>query len=98
MNMCGNCRENGRMTNCKDKQALMNDLRAEDFVVYEAALYLNVYPYDKEALEYFKCHKETAARLRKEYEAMYGPLTINEVNGDSWTWTDCPWPWEKEAN
>ena len=77
---------------------MLNMLRAEDFVVYEAALYLNLYPHDRQALEYFKCHRDKAAKLRAEYEGMFGPLSINSVTCDSWTWTNCPWPWEKEAN
>ena len=85
--------------NCPmDRHALLNTLRAEDFVVYEAALYLNTHPCDKAALEYFKEHRDLAAKLRAEYESQYGPLTMNAVCGDSWSWIDCPWPWEKEAN
>ena len=85
--------------NCpKDRHALLNTLRAEDFVVYETALYLNTHPCDKAALEYYKEHLECAAKLRAEYESQYGPLTMNAVCGDSWSWIDCPWPWEKEAN
>ena len=86
-------------TNCQmDKNTLLQALRAEDFVVYEAALYLNTHPKDRSALEYFKEHKICAEKLRREYEAIYGPLTINAVNGDSWSWINSPWPWEKEAN
>lgn len=81
-----------------DRHTVLNTLRAEDFVVYEAALYLNTHPCDKAALEYFKEHRDHATRLRAEYESQYGPLTMNAVQGDSWSWINGPWPWEKEAN
>jgi len=82
-----------------DKQTMMNALRSEDFAVYEAALYLNTHPDCTKALEYFCMHKEKAANLRREYEALWGPLTVNAVTpSDAWQWIQCPWPWEKEAN
>lgn len=99
MNVCNTCSEHlGNMPCSKDKQAMLNELRAEDFVVYETALYLNVYPNDKDAIDYFKRHKDTAARLRHDYEALFGPLTISSVSSEGWSWINCPWPWEKEAN
>lgn len=34
-----------------------------------------------------------------EYNAKIGPLTNDLVEpANRWSWTDCPWPWEKEAN
>ena len=98
MNGCSYGNANNASPCRKDRHAMLNMLRAEDFVVYEAALYLNCHPCDKEALEYFKCHRDTAAKLRQEYEAAFGPLTINAVNCDDWSWINHPWPWEKEAN
>ena len=85
-------------SNCHERHALLTSLQAEDFVVYEAALYLNTHPKDTAALEFFKEHRAKAAALREEFESIYGPLTINAVKGDSWSWINSPWPWEKEAN
>ena len=30
----------------------------------------------------------------KEYEKMYGPLTVTGVNAQDWTWVNEPWPWD----
>lgn len=84
--------------NFHERHALLTALQAEDFVVLEAALYLNTHPNDSAALEFFKEHKAKAASLREEFESIYGPLTINAVKGDIWSWISSPWPWEKEAN
>ena len=82
------------------KNALLNALRAEDFVVYETALFLNTHPNNIDALNYFKAHKEKASALRGEYESHFGPLTLNSSAScdKGWNWINSPWPWEKEAN
>ena len=47
--------------------------------------------YDRENQEWY-------LKYRKEYESMYGPLTLNDVNtAGGWSWTQGPWPWEVEA-
>ena len=32
----------------------------------------------------------------KQYESMYGPLTIDSeyLNNNNWVWNNSPWPWE----
>ena len=79
--------------------ALLKEIQAEDFAVYEAALYLNGHPTCQEALAYYCQHKREAALLREQYEQNFGPLTIyGNNNSGCWHWVDGPWPWEKEAN
>lgn len=81
------------------KTALLQEIRSEDFAVYEAALYLNGHPRCREALAYYKLHRDIAAELKAQYEALYGPLTIyGNYDENCWRWVDSPWPWEKEAN
>lgn len=90
-NRCG-C---GPQKNCRE---LMDMLRAVSFSMAEVVLYLDAYPQCEEALEYYnklKCEQE---RLRKEIEESCGPLTSFGNNGDTWKWTEGPWPWEPEAN
>jgi hypothetical protein len=31
-----------------------------------------------------------------EFVSKYGPLTANDVKGDTWDWINQPWPWEGE--
>ncbi len=81
------------------KSALLKEIQAEDFAVYEAALYLNGHPHCQKALAYYHQHRKAAKELKDEFEACYGPLTVytNENCGE-WQWVASPWPWEKEAN
>ena len=79
--------------------AILKDLQAEDFAVYEASLYLDGHPGSKDALEYRRAHRAKALELREAYEAERGPLTLyGKGGGDDYLWVTAPWPWEKEAN
>ncbi len=81
------------------RSALLKEIQAEDFALYETALYLNGHPTCKTALDYYCQHQKIAKALREEYESLYGPLTIyGNVSGSCWHWVDSPWPWEKEGN
>ena len=81
------------------RNALLKEIQAEDFAVYEAALYLSAHPNCQKALEYYSQHKALAKQLRDEFEANYGPLTIyGNEDPHCWRWVSSPWPWEKEAN
>ena len=82
-----------------DRSTLLRRLQAEDFALYEVALYLDGHPRNRRALCYYEEHKKIAAMLREEYEKRFGPLTIyRNQNEENWDWTEGPWPWEKEAN
>lgn len=82
-----------------ERNALLKEIQAEDFAVYEAALYLNGHPRCQSALAYYYEHRNTARCLKEQYEAQFGPLTIySNSDNDCWRWVDAPWPWEKEAN
>ena len=81
------------------RSELLRRLAAEDFVLYEVALYLDAYPSNKKALAYYEEHLRQAKALRAQYEQAYGPLTQSACEGGaSWQWVKGPWPWEKEAN
>ena len=78
---------------------LLKDIQAEDFAVYEAALYLDAHPNTRCALEYYREHKAASLLLKEKYQELYGPLTLYGNGGaESWQWVNGPWPWEKEAN
>ena len=81
------------------RSELLRRLAAEDFVLYEVALYLDAYPASKKALAYYEQHLALAKELRAEYERCFGPLTQSACsNKDTWHWVEGPWPWEREAN
>ena len=78
---------------------LLRRIEAEDFALYEVALYLDAYPTNKKALAYYQEHRAALRALQQAYMQQYGPLTIyDNENRDEWQWIKGPWPWEKEAN
>ena len=81
------------------RAALLRRMQAEDFALYEVALYLDAYPTNKKALSYYQEHRAALQTLKEAYMKQYGPLTIyDNENRDEWQWIKGPWPWEKEAN
>ena len=58
------------------RSTLLKEIQAEDFALYETALYLNGHPTCKSALEYYCARRHAAKALREQYEALYGPLTL----------------------
>ena len=87
------------VNSCNNMKNARERLRAVEFAMVDTALYLDVYPDCRGALEHY--HK-----LMKERDALvavvnktYGPLTIGDVQSDDrWNWVDGPWPWEPDAN
>ena len=81
------------------QSALLKEIQAEDFALYETVLYLDAHPGCQEALAFYNKQREAVQCLREQYEAQYGPLTIyGNHDCGCWSWVDTPWPWEKEAN
>ncbi|MBQ3064440.1 MAG: spore coat protein CotJB [Clostridia bacterium] len=82
-----------------DRAGLLRRIQAEDFALYEVALYLDAYPTNKKALAFYKEHKAILEALKAAYMQKYGPLTIyDNTSSTEWQWYRGPWPWEKEAN
>ena len=81
-----------------NRQELFNKIQSLGFVLYDTALFLDTHPQNALALDFYRENQEWYLKYRKEYESMYGPLTLNGVNTTGgWSWTQCPWPWEVEA-
>ena len=87
------------------KDALMLRIQQACFAAYECALYLDVHPYNRKALSMHAQYTREAKQLTSEYEANYGPLTIDsaamESNGGNgngkqkgWSWVADKWPWQ----
>lgn len=82
-----------------ERDKLLKNIQEEDFAVYETVLYLDGHPCDKDALEFYKVHRDKLDCLKKEFIQKYGPLTIyDNLNCNTWDWIKSPWPWEREAN
>lgn len=81
-----------------NRQELFNKIQSLGFVLYDTALFLDTHPQNALALDFYRENQEWYLKYRKEYETMYGPLTLNGVNTTGgWSWTQGPWPWEVEA-
>lgn len=87
------------MMNCENQMALLKRIQEIEFVAVELNLYLDTHPCDEDALNDFCCASEMLMRLKKEYEAEYGPLMNFGFGGcgcskTPWQWIESPWPWE----
>lgn len=79
------------------QKELFNKIRVLEFVIYDAALFLDTHPTDQEALSYYHNNREMLNVAVEEYTSCYGPLTMDSVvSKNKWTWIETPWPWELE--
>lgn len=83
--------------NCENQAAMLKKIQEMEFVAVELNLYLDTHPCDQEAVNDYNCAVEALKRMRKEYEAQFGPLFNFGWGGFSevpWQWMMGPWPWE----
>jgi len=78
-----------------EQSALLEQLRACDFALYDLGLFLDTHPSDQNALKDYKLLADTADKLKRQYEMKYEPLTAHHAARDTcWLWINNPWPWE----
>jgi len=78
---------------------LLKRMSAAGFAMHEFNMYLDTHPGDKAALEKSRKYKDIYNQLKTEYEAKYGPISMQDAGGDKrWDWVNNPWPWEEGAN
>ncbi len=79
-----------------DNSMTMKRLMAVDFALCETILFLDTHPTNRKAKSYYdklkKQRQTLAEQLKKEGKA----LTATDVEGDTWTWINTPWPWQTE--
>lgn len=79
------------------KEALMKRLQIADFVLNEAALFLNSHPDCTEALDYYNKYLKLREETIAEYTKKYGTVTRTMLkNDDVWDWVNEDWPWKEE--
>ena len=76
----------------------LNQLQTVNFAIQELALYLDTHRDDCEALELYRTYQEMYGKMRKQYEAEWGPLNHMNAQEGPYRWLDDPWPWEYCAN
>lgn len=78
-----------------DQRKLLKRLQICDFILTEAALYLDTYPNNAMALDYYNKHNKMRKEILDDYVSKYGPITQNDSNNtNTWDWISNPWPWE----
>ena len=77
----------------------MKMLQAIDFALQETVLYLDAYPENQQALDYYHQLLAQRAELMEAYESNCAPITMyGNKSRTSWDWVLGPWPWEHGAN
>ena len=77
----------------KDKKLL--NIQMYTFALKDLNLYLDTHPSDDSMLVEFNKINNKLIQLKNEYENLYGPLCINSMNSDTYSWINNPWPWDK---
>lgn len=82
-----------------DRESLLKRWTVLDFLAVDLHLFLDTHPDDEEAIKKYNSVIEEGDTIRAKYEEMYGPLYgFRSPSKDYFTWIDCPWPWNKDAN
>ena len=69
-------------SSAQDRHELLHRIQAEDFALYEVALYLDGHPKNKRALAFYEEHRKIAAMLRAEYEQKLAALSADPKVGE----------------
>lgn len=81
----------------KDCRALTARLARLDFAILELALYLDSYPDNADALDYYGKLVAERKEAAAAYEAACGPITVyDNKNPALWEWGQRPWPWQND--
>ncbi len=78
-----------------EREALLYKIMEMEFAVNDLNLYLDLHPEDMMIYEKFKMYVKECMHLKEEYARIYGPLTLDEVNKNTYEWLKNPWPWDK---
>ncbi len=82
----------------ENRAMLLRRVQISDLALFEAHLFLNTHPEDKDALAYYSKYLAIREKAVKEYVKKYGPLTAGQYDGGPrWKWIDGPWPWQRAS-
>ena len=75
-------------------QALMKQINEASFAVDEAVLCLDPHPDCAQAMQYYQSAVGARKAAMDAYQSRFGPLLVDDVIGNTWTWVTEKWPWE----
>lgn len=78
-----------------EKENMLYKIMALDFAINDLSLCLDLNPNKKEEFDLFKKYVKEKEKLTKEYENLFGPLTLTHTTSSTYNWINSPWPWEK---
>lgn len=84
-------------SNDENREKLLRKIMEYKFYINDLALYLDTHPNDRKALALHNEYVKKLDVVTKEFEEMYGPLTIETVM-ESWEWAQDLWPWQRGFN
>lgn len=88
------------ITPLNDQAKLLTMVDALNFAAHDIALYLDIYPEDKDMLQKFNEYRKQANEATSRYEELYGPIKLSSdaTNKYPWSWNASPWPWENKED
>lgn len=75
------------------REELLFDIMKYDFAINDLNLVLDLNPNDEKLLELFKKYVALLCEKELEYVKLYGPLQVEEAEGNTFDWIKEPWPW-----
>ena len=80
----------------RNRSSLLKEIQQLSFRMYDLNLFLDTHPKDICAI---KDYNETLNKYKlmvKNFDNLYGPLTLDSIDENSmeWKWIEGPWPWE----
>lgn len=76
------------------RQVLMKQINEASFAVDEAVLFLDTHPDCAQAMQYYQSAVGARKAAMDAYQSRFGPLLVDDVIGNTWTWVTEKWPWE----
>jgi len=81
-----------------EREKRLFEIQSICFAAHELNLFLDTHPDNQSMLALFNDYMRKEKELTKEYERMYGPLTVDSIddNENIFKWVEEKWPWEGE--
>ena len=85
-----------RLNPMNEQEKLLYELDSIGFAMHDLNLYLDMHPENQSMVALFNDYRRKLEELTKNYESMYGPLTVNsnEMENKTFSWVNTSWPWE----